>query len=210
MKTLAVFLLLTILVQNTLKTNANKISLTSHSSFSTNASNKKQLPAPPQAQDLSNHFGTTPADNKFGPAAVSRGPAIPRADGSLPPEPLSNFSREIDVKEIVAGSLKNTASDAKKIVSAPITGPKLQIDTDLVHDTIVNTPVHVGNEFEQTTVSVLDRATGKVSVEKKVVKRPVLALMQTPREVVTPITTRVDLLTGKSITDGGEKVKLGS
>jgi hypothetical protein len=171
----------------------------------------KALPTTPKANDLGNHFGTKPGDNAFGPKANLKGLNLKRAGHKQgePISPIENFNEEIVPKNISSGSLDNTSADASLIIKAPITNPKIEIHTNLVHNAIIKTPVHIGNEIERTNVSVLDRETGKVSVEKKTVTRPILAVMQTAREVTTPIVHSVDLTTGNIITADGSKKLLG-
>lgn len=174
--------------------------------------NSKALPTTPKANDLENHYGTKPGDNAFGPKANLKGLNLKRAGHKQgePISPIENFNEEIVPKFISSGSLDNTSADASKIINAPITNPKVEIHTNLVHNAIIKTPVHIGNEIERTNVSVLDRETGQVSVEKKTITRPILAVMQTAREVTTPVTTSVDLATGKIIKGDGTKILLGT
>jgi hypothetical protein len=173
--------------------------------------NSKALPTTPKAGDLENHFGTKPGDNAFGPKANLKGLNLKRAghkEGE-PISPIENFNEEIVPKLISSGSLDNTSADASKIIKAPITNPKVEIHTNLVHNAIIKTPVHIGNEIERTNVSVLDRETGQVNVERKTITRPILAVMQTAREVTTPVVTSVDLATGQIIKGDGSKTLLG-
>lgn len=77
---------------------------------------------PPRANDLTDHFGTNPSSNNYGPR-----PPVLGVNGDLmrqgmlsgiPISPIKNFEQEINPKDVVAGDLLNTAPDASKIVNA--------------------------------------------------------------------------------------------
>jgi hypothetical protein len=75
----------------------------------------------PKGQNLKNHYGTNPVENRFGPNAVI-GVHLMR-EGVVPGSkitPITNFDREIAVHSVVAGDLTNTAVDASKIVRPSI------------------------------------------------------------------------------------------
>jgi hypothetical protein len=75
----------------------------------------------PKGSDLSNHYGTEPVQDKFGPKPSSgvnlrREGAFPGA----PVTPITNYEAEINNSEVVAGDLTNTSPDASKIIKAPL------------------------------------------------------------------------------------------
>lgn len=75
----------------------------------------------PKANDLSNHFGSEPVQNKYGPK-VSSGVNL-RREGAAPGQPVTpimNYESEINNKEVVAGDLTNTSPDASKIVKVTL------------------------------------------------------------------------------------------
>ncbi len=84
------------------------------------------LPVTPKASDLSDHFGTVPQSNSYGPRAD--GNMIPLAREGVSPgqtseiTPITNFNQEINPKAVVAGELNNTSYDASKIIRAQIAG----------------------------------------------------------------------------------------
>lgn len=169
------------------------------------------LPNTPKGDDLDNHYGTLPAGDKYGPKANLKGLNLKRAghkDGE-PISPIENFNDVIVPKFIKSGDLSNTSADATQIIDAPLATAKVDIHTDLVHDSIVSTPVLIGTEVERVNVSTLDRETGNVVVEKTTTKKPVLAVLHTAREITTPITTSVDLNTGRIIKNKSEKKLVG-
>ena len=76
---------------------------------------------PPRANDLSDHFGTNPSANSYGPP-----PPVLGVNGDLmrqgmlsgiPISPIKNFEQEINPSAVVAGDLLNTAPDASKIIT---------------------------------------------------------------------------------------------
>jgi hypothetical protein len=76
------------------------------------------LPTTPKASDLSDHFGTEPGNNVFGPktAQVQRLMREGITSEATPVTPIGNFGKEINPTQVVAGELDNTAFDASKIV----------------------------------------------------------------------------------------------
>ena len=81
-----------------------------------------------------------------------------------------------------------------------ILGPKVEIKTDFFHNTVVKTPVQLGTVLEEHVVSEMSRLDGKVMTRKTITEKPVLAILNTNKNVITPHTTTVDLLSGKIIT----------
>jgi len=79
---------------------------------------KKQTP---KGNDLKNHYGSEPVQDKYGPKASS-GVNL-RREGAAPGQPVTpilNYESEINNSEVVAGDLTNTSPDASKIISAPL------------------------------------------------------------------------------------------
>lgn len=84
----------------------------------------KLLPVPPKAADLSDHFGTEPAANDYGPK-VQVSPLLARqgvTGPGTPITPITNFYQEINPNEVVAGNLTNTAHDAGRIITPEMAG----------------------------------------------------------------------------------------
>ncbi len=88
-----------------------------------------RLPSPPRANDLTDHFGTNPSANKYGP----RAPIVPSGQlmrqgihSGIPITPITNFEQQINPKQVVAGNLLNTAPDAKKIEKPDMAGKLIQ------------------------------------------------------------------------------------
>ena len=73
------------------------------------------LPITPKAIDLTDHFGTEPVKNIYGPKAKPPHVDLAR-EGILgaetPITPILNFEREIIPTQVVAGDLDNTSYDA--------------------------------------------------------------------------------------------------
>ena len=84
-----------------------------------NSTRLRELPRTPKALDLSDHFGTEPVQNIYGPKAVLLArlarEGITGAD--TPITPILNFSQEINPLNVVGGDLDNTSYDASQIVT---------------------------------------------------------------------------------------------
>ena len=87
--------------------------------------NKKNFPwETPKAKDLTDHFGTEPTLNLYGPHQTVYD-TLPRegiTGESTPIYPIKNFNKEITASNVVSGDLLNTAYDASKIITAPLAG----------------------------------------------------------------------------------------
>ncbi len=87
--------------------------------------NKKSFPwETPKAKDLTDHFGTEPTRNLYGPHQLIYD-TLPRegiTGESTPVSPIKNFNKEINAVNVVSGDLLNTAYDASKIITAPLAG----------------------------------------------------------------------------------------
>lgn len=93
-------------------------------SFVYNLHLRAPFPPTPKAADLTDHFGTEPAVNIYGPKHAS--PLLLAREGvtgeHTPITPIRNFSQEINPNNVVAGDLENTSYDASKIIKAHIAG----------------------------------------------------------------------------------------
>jgi hypothetical protein len=78
----------------------------------------------PKAADLEDHFGTEPAAGFYGPKPnIVQALAREGVTGEgTPITPITNFNKEINPSQVVAGELDNTAYDASKIIKAPLAG----------------------------------------------------------------------------------------
>lgn len=82
----------------------------------------KVLPTTPKAQGLSNHHGTVPSKNFYGP---EREDGIKRVgDQTLIKLNIVNYEKEIVINSdsIKAGKLKNISYDAGRIITPQIAG----------------------------------------------------------------------------------------
>jgi len=152
----------------------------------------------PKAETLANHYGTMPEEGKYGPH-VSLGKNL-RREGAAPGAPVTqiyNFEKEINVKNVVAGDLLNTAFDASKIISAPLAKPKAEIKTQFHHEAVIKTPVHLGTQVEEKSQTVMNRVTGKVESKTVTTEKPIVGLLNTVRDVAYSHTTVVDMTTGE-------------
>ena len=81
-------------------------------------------PKTPKASDLSDHFGTEPANGIYGPKPIFEQrlmrEGITGKDTGI--TPISNFNQEINPSQVVSGDLVNTSYDASKIIKPMIAG----------------------------------------------------------------------------------------
>ena len=82
------------------------------------------LPITPKAQDLTDHFGSEPVANIYGPkvTVVGRLAREGITGEDTPITPINNFNKEINPVSVVAGDLDNTSYDASKIIKPEIAG----------------------------------------------------------------------------------------
>ena len=161
----------------------------------------KVLPTTPKAGDLTDHFGTEPGNNVFGPktTVVGRLAREGITSDATPVTPITNFGEEIKSNEVVAGDLDNVAYDASRIVKAEIAAAKFDIKSDFVHEAIIKTPVHIGNQYSEKTTESMNRVTGEVTKRTEQVTKPIVEMINNVREVKTHHETLVDVKTGKII-----------
>ena len=177
------------------------ISLLSLSLFSSSISIRPSLlPITPKAQDLTDHFGTEPIPNIYGPHH-NNGVDLAR-EGVTPGiiiQPIKNFAKEINPSQVAGGDLTNTAYDSTKIIRPTYAQPKLDINSQIVHDAVINTPVQLGTQINEKSVVTQDRVTGKIDTAKVHTKTPIVGMMKNLRQVTTDQRTLVNMTNGKTI-----------
>lgn len=165
---------------------------------------KKQIrgfPLTPKASDLQDHFGTAPEKNNYGP----QGPMVVKLaregvnSDTTPITPISNFNREINPSQVVAGDLDNTSYDASKIIKPETAAPKFNIKSTFVHEAVVKTPVQMGTQYETSSTQTMNRMTGQVNLKTVTVEKPIVGVLNNVREVASEHQTLVDINTGKVI-----------
>ncbi len=156
----------------------------------------------PKANDLLDHFGTEPVADVYGPKEGILSPGLAR-EGVVGPEtpitPIRNLTQEINPYEVNSGDLDNTAFDASKIVRPELAAPKMDIRTTITHEAVVNTPVHMGNQYEENTSKTMDRTTGQEIRKTTVTEKPIVGVLKTVKEVKTDHETMVDIRNGQLI-----------
>ena len=82
------------------------------------------FPVTPKAGDLTDHFGTEPSRNIYGPKIAHIGNVAREGvtGDDTPITPISNFGKEINPSQVVSGDLDNTSFDASKIIKPEIAG----------------------------------------------------------------------------------------
>jgi len=84
------------------------------------------FPITPKAGDLTDHFGTEPSRNIYGPKNVHVANVAREGvtGNDTPITPIRNFGAEINPLQVVSGDLDNTSFDASKIIKPEIAGIK--------------------------------------------------------------------------------------
>ena len=116
-------------------------------------------------------------------------------NSGVPLMPIENFHQEIYPPSVASGNLTNTAPDATKIIRVPYASPKAEIHTTFQVESVVNTPVHLGNKVVTETKRILDRVTGQVHETTKTDTKPILGVLKTVRPENIENVTVVDLRT---------------
>jgi hypothetical protein len=164
----------------------------------------KGFPRTPKALDLEDHFGTEPVLNLYGPQTISGdmnrdlAREFNTVDGIRTVTKIRNL-HELNPREVIHGELNNTAYDATRIIKPEYAVPKAKVDTTIVHDAVVNTPVQVATHYETKDVSVMNRITGEVSNKQVTTEKPVISVLKNLRKVSTDNTSYVNLDSGKLI-----------
>ena len=100
--------------------NINSLHLSQNNPF------QKFLPTTPKASDLTDHFGTEPSDNLYGPDGRNPVEFLPREGirpgGTTPITIIDNYNKEINPLKVVSGNLLNTSYDASKIIKPRLAG----------------------------------------------------------------------------------------
>lgn len=122
----------------------------------------------PTAKDLSDHWGTSPRKDKYGPNRPE-GKDIARA-GKIPKssqiKPITNYDDEINEKEIKSGNLDNTAFDASKIIEPEYASPKAKIHSTLIHKANVHYPKKYGTKTTAIKTTVTRPKKKKKHIQK--------------------------------------------
>lgn len=179
------------------------ISITILNSISCQGRDGRGFERTPKALDLEDHFGTEAVQNLYGPQAHFNIPDIAReydsVEGPRQPTPITNLNEEIKPEEHVHGDLNNTAYDASRIIKPEYAHPKAEIDTNFVHEAIVNTPVHVGTYHQSQIVKSQNRQTGEISEKVVSQNKPIVGIVKNLRQVETKRKTFVDIQNGQII-----------
>jgi hypothetical protein len=141
---------------------------------------RNPLPVTPKAGDLNDHYGTDPTMNIYGPKGHVHA-HLEREGVELPGQPITpieNFNQEIHADEVVAGDLRNTSYDARRIISPQLARAKARVQTRFVHDAVVNTPVQYGTRVEDRVHTVTDHQTGQVTRVHDTKEVPIVGLMK--------------------------------
>ncbi len=83
-----------------------------------------RLPFTPKAGDLTDHFGTEPAHDVYGPKLIQNNKLVREGISGKDTiiTPITNFNQEINPIEVVSGDLLNTSFDASKIIRPIMAG----------------------------------------------------------------------------------------
>ena len=74
--------------------------------------------------------------------------------------------------------------------------PKFVIDSKIVSEAVIKTPVQIGVQHETNVTENMNRITGEITKQTVTVDKPILSEMKNLREVTTPVKTIVNINTG--------------
>jgi hypothetical protein len=80
-----------------------------------------------------------------------------------------------------------------------ILDPKFEINSNIVTESVIKTPVQTGVQHITNVSQNMNRITGEITKETVTIDKPILAEMKNLRAVQTPIKTIVDITTGSII-----------
>lgn len=75
----------------------------------------------------------------------------------------------------------------------------MDIRSEINHEAIVKTPVHMGTQYDTKSSQSMNRVTGQVQKKTTITEKPIINVMKNVREVTTPHQTMVNISNGKVI-----------
>jgi hypothetical protein len=178
----------------------------------------------PQGVNLKNHFGLPTVEEKFGPKTdnydqyVQANPdtfvpfstfgqrAVERATEFVP---YPGYEKKINPHFIKSGEMSNIAPSAKSIINPQITGPKLQVRTQMEYPAVVRLPTFVGMKKEWKSVKAYNKETGQLVDEKVLVEYPKMVNQDHVRNIPRTHEQFIDLRNGTKIVNTELKVNHG-
>lgn len=174
----------------------------------------------PKGFQLKNHFGAANVGSPYGPTTdpyaqyVEANPEtfMPfKTDGKkkilqqLEFKPYPGHETKLNPNVIKSGDMTNIAPNASKIISAPITGPKLKIEAEVIHAAEVSVPTFVGMKKESKKVVAYDTVTGQIVNDVALVNYPEMKMEKQVMNIKHPHELTIDLKTGDKIENTQEK-----
>ena len=105
--------------------------------------------------------------------------------------------------------MSNIAPSAKSIINPQITGPKLQVRTQMEYPAVVRLPTFVGMKKEWKSVKAYNKETGQLVDEKVLVEYPKMVNQDHVRNVPRTHEQFIDLRNGTKIVNTELKVNHG-
>ena len=68
-----------------------------------------------------------------------------------------------------------------------------------MHETVLKTPVRLGTTYDEKTITTMNRVTGQIDTNTMTIEKPVIGVVNVPRQISTEHKTLVDVHTGKVI-----------
>ena len=178
----------------------------------------------PQGVNLKNHFGLPSVEEKFGPKTDNYDQYVQANPDTFVPfstvgrraieraiefQPYPGYEKKINPHFIKSGEMTNIAPSAKTLVSPEITGPKLQVTSQLEYPAVVRLPTFYGMKKDWKNVKAYNKETGQLVDEKVLVEYPHMGYEDHVRNVPRVHEHYIDLRNGTRINKIEAKVNHG-
>lgn len=193
------------------------LAIGSASSKKNKSKNKSHLrKQTPKGVDLRNHYGTPNLSNQYGPQDDQIAQYVEANPDTFSPmlgmknrEKLIHandfhkyygYEEKLNPSPVKAGDYLNIAPSATKEINPEITGPKLEVNTEIEYPTAVKVPTFYGFAKEYHPVIAYDKTTGEIMEDNVLINRPIYNYENRVANVARQVSNHYDLRTGERIT----------
>ena len=177
---------------------------------------KSKKKATPKGLDLRNHYGTPQLASPYGPKDDQIAQYVQANPDTFAPMlgiknrekilAANNFSKYPGYEQklipgpVKAGEYTNIAPSASKEIKPEITGPKLEVNTEIEQPTAMKVPTFYGMAKEFHPVIAYDKLTGEIMEDNVLIERPIYNYENRVANVSRMVQNHYDLRNGQRIT----------
>lgn len=170
----------------------------------------------PKGMTLRNHYGTPNIASPYGPQGDGIAQYVQANPDTFAPmlgaknrKKLQHandfllkpgYENMLNPGPVKAGEYTNIAPSATKEVNPEITGPKLEVDTEIEYPTAIKAPVFQGFAKELHPVIAYDKVTGEIIEDRALINRPVYNYENRVANVSRHVNSFYDMRNGERIT----------